>query len=168
MRRTISRWLGPLGLALLLPLGAAACSPSDQDQADKTTDSVTDEAQRSADHLGQTLDSMGEDARQRAQQLGDQLRDTSKDAREAAARNAVSSVLSGEFKRHGVDLDGTPTCAATSDRIGQYHVECTGPTTDGRTATLVGDEPGGEAPGTFVGAVNGDEIFRQECVGFCS
>ena len=64
------------GLALLLPIGAAACSPSDQERADQTQNSVSDEAQRSADHLGQTLNSMGDDARQRAQQFADQVAET--------------------------------------------------------------------------------------------
>jgi len=166
MRTTLFRWLGPVGLALLLPLGAAACSPSDQERAEQTGNSVSDEAQRSADHLGQTLNSMGDDARDRAQSFADQLRDSAKDVREAAARNGVSAAIGGEFSRHGVTLDGTPTCAATSDKIGQYHVECSGPTTDGRTATLIGDDPG-DGPSSFVGAVNGEEVFRQECVGLC-
>jgi hypothetical protein len=167
MQRTLSRWLGPIGLALLLPLGVAACSPSEQERTEQTTDSVKDEAQRSADHLGQTLDSMGEDARQRVQGFADQLKDASKDVREAAARNGVSAAAAGEFKRHGVTLDGTPNCSATSDKVGQYHVECTGPTTDARTATLVGDDPGGDQAANFVGSVNGQEVFRQECVGLC-
>jgi hypothetical protein len=167
MRTTFLHRLGPVGLALLLPIGAAACTPSDQERAEQTSDSVSDEAQRSADHLGQKLDSVGDDARQRTQNFADQLRDGARDVREAAARNGVSSMLAGEFQRHGVTLDGTPTCAASSEQIGQYHIECYGPTTDGRTANLVGDDPGGDSPGNFVGSVDGQEVFRQECVGLC-
>jgi hypothetical protein len=166
MRLTLFRRLGPIGLALLLPLGAAACSQGDQDRAEQTTDSVADDARQAGNEIGHSLDSLGEDARQRVQEAADQLRSSSKDVREATARNAVSSVAAGEFKRQGVTLDGTPTCEASSDKIGAYHVQCTGPTTDGRTASLVGDDPG-DGPSNFVGSVDGQEVFRQECVGLC-
>src|SRR5690606_29298567 len=133
------RWLGLLGLALLLPLGAAACGPAEQDRAEQTTDSVAGEARQAGDEINQSLSSLGDEARQRTQRFGEQLRDASRDVREAAARNGVSHVMAGEFQRHSVTLDGTPTCSATSEQMGQYHVECTGKTTDGRTATLTGD-----------------------------
>ena len=159
------RWLGLVGLALL-PLGLAACSPAEQDRTQQTTDSVAGEVKQSGEEINHSLSSLGDEARQRTQQLGDQLRDASRDVREAAARNGVSQVMAGEFQRHSVTLDGTPTCSATSEQMGQYHVECTAKTTDGRTATLTGDDPG-EGASDFVGKVDGTEVFRQECVGLC-
>jgi hypothetical protein len=160
------RWLGFVGLALLLPFGAAACSPAEQDRANQTTDSAADDARKSAEEIGNTLSSVGDEARDRVQRFGDELRNDSKDVREAAARNGVSSVAAGEFRRHGVTLDGTPTCEATSVAVGQYHVQCSARTTDNRLAELTGDDPG-EAPSLFVGTVDGQELFRQECIGLC-
>ena len=167
MRRTMPlRWLGLVGLALLLPLGAAACSPAEQDHANQTTDSVADDARKSADEIGKSLTSVGDEARDRVQHFADELRSDSKDVREAAARNGVAAVAAGEFRRHGVTLDGTPTCEATSAAVGQYHVQCSARTTDNRMAELTGDDPG-EAPSNFVGTVDGQELFRQECIGLC-
>jgi hypothetical protein len=163
MRPTpLFRWLGALGLALALPLSAAACNQADQDKAEQKADQARDSAQQ----IGGALDQLGEDAKQKVQQAADQLRDGSREVREAAARNGVSTVAAGEFRRHGIELEGTPNCAATSEAIGQYQVDCTAPTKDGRTAKLVGGDPG-EAPSNFVGTVDGLEIFRQECVGLC-
>jgi hypothetical protein len=162
LRARIIRRLGPLALVALLPLGAAACSKADQDRADQKAG----EARQAGDQVGQQLENLGDQAREKVQQAADQLRDGSKDVREAAARNAVSAVAEGEFQRHGVDFAEGPTCAATSDKVGQYHIECTAKTTTGGTATLVGDDPG-EGDSNFVGAVDGKELFRQQCVGLC-
>jgi hypothetical protein len=160
------RWLGPLALAALLPLGVASCNQGDRDRAQQQTDTLSSELRDAGGQIGDSLDQLGEDARRIVEQAGEDLRSTSKDVREAAARNGVSVALEGEFHRHGVDLTGTPTCAATSDAVGQYHVECSAQTTDGKAASLVGDDPG-EAPSAFVGTVDGQEVFRQSCVGLC-
>ena len=160
------RRLGPLVLLLLLPLGAAACNRNDQDRAQQTTDSAADEAQRAGHEIGQSLQQLGEDARRTVERAADDLRSSSQSVREAAARNGIAAVAQSEFRRQGVELTGTPTCSATSPSIGVYHVECTGQTTDGKAVTLVGDDPG-DGPSTFVGSVEGREVFRQPCVGLC-
>jgi hypothetical protein len=160
------RWLGPLALAALLPLGVAGCNQGDRDQAQQRTDNVGSELRTAGGQISDSLSQLSDDARRVVQQAADDLKSTSKDVREAAARNGVAVAAEGEFHRHGVDLTGTPTCAATSDAVGQYHVECSAQTTDGKAASLVGDDPG-DAPSTFVGTVDGQEVFRQACVGLC-
>jgi hypothetical protein len=165
-KELLTRWLGPLVLAALLPLGVAACSKAEQDHAEQSTDTLADQAREAGGQIGQTLDSLGDDARRMVEQAGEDLRNNSQDVREAAVRNGVAAVAGGEFQRHGVELAGTPDCAATSPSIGQYHVECTGQTKDGKPVTLVGDDPG-DPPSNFVGSVDGQEVFRQQCVGLC-
>jgi hypothetical protein len=165
-RELLTRWLGPLALAALIPLGMSACSQADRDRAQERTDDLAGQAGNAGQQIGGAIEDLGAEARQSVEQAAEEVRDGSEEVREAAARNGVALVVEGEFRRHGVELDGVPACSATSPAIGQYHVECAGQTKDGRAFALVGDDPG-DPPANFVGTVDGQEIFRQECVGLC-
>jgi len=144
----------------------AACNQADQDRAQQKTDNLAQQAQQAGHEIGDSLQQLGDQARQTVEKAAEDIRSNSQDAREAAARNAISAVAESEFRRVGIELTGTPTCNATSPAVGQYHVECTGEAADGKPVTLVGDDPG-DAPSTFVGTHDGQEVFRQPCVGLC-
>lgn len=166
IRASILRWLGPVALAALAPLGAAACSQSDKDRAEQQVENAGSEAREAGREIGSSLENLGDDARRAVEQAADQARSSSRDVREAAVRNGVAAAAPGEFQRQGVELDGLPSCTATSPETGTFHVECTGTTKDGKPVKLVGDDPP-EGGSTYVGTVDGREVFRQGCVGLC-
>jgi hypothetical protein len=165
MRRLTTHGIGLLSV-VALAFSAAGCSSDDQQQAEQRTEDIAGDVRQAGEDAGQTVESLTDEARSAMDRAREQLNDESSGVRETAVRNAVAQAAGGEFERRGVTLDGTPECSATSPAMGEYSVTCTGRTDDGREATLVGEDPG-EGPSEFVGSVDGDELFRQECVGLC-
>jgi hypothetical protein len=73
-----------------------------------------------------------------------------------------------EFENVGVNLEGDLDCNITekpgsTDENGDpaYLVECTGTTEDGKEVTLSGDTD----QGSFVGKVDGEQVFEKDCIG---
>ncbi|HWC71525.1 MAG TPA: hypothetical protein VG993_10215 [Actinomycetota bacterium] len=91
---------------------------------------------------------------------------------EAVVRNIASAAGEAAFENEGFEIDGGLDCEATSTG-GAERVElrCTGSSTRGEELVLEGDartgsaEPGNAVRGSFVGTADGDEVFRQECLG---
>lgn len=91
---------------------------------------------------------------------------------EAVVRNVAAAAAAGAFEREGVEVEGTLDCTASStggaERI---QVRCTGSSTDGEELVLDGEattgdaEPGNLLRGSFVGTVDGEQVFEQDCLG---
>jgi hypothetical protein len=91
---------------------------------------------------------------------------------EAIVRNAASAAAAGAFEREGVEVDGSLDCTASSSGGAErIEVRCTGSSKEGEALVLEGEattgeaEPGDAVRGSFVGTVDGEEVFQQECLG---
>jgi hypothetical protein len=131
---------------------ASACSAQDNENARQAATSIVNDVSANA---GPAF----EDAKQK-------LKEGSRDAREAAVRNAVALAGPSEFRRRNVEVSSPMQCSASSPNPGEFTVECTGTTKDGKKAQITGSDPGA-ADATFVGGVDGTEVFRQNCLGIC-
>ncbi len=102
----------------------------------------------------------------------DAIDEASENAVELAARNFASTQAAQEFETAGDPIEGDLTCEAdaTSD-LTAVDITCTGTTVDGGDASLTGttsEFPGAsfdELDGSFVGSVDGDEVFSVQRLG---
>jgi hypothetical protein len=102
----------------------------------------------------------------------DAVDEATEDAVELAARNFASTQAAQEFESAGHPIDGDLSCEAdaTSD-LTAVDIDCTGTTIDGGDASLTGttsEFPGAsfdELDGSFIGTVDGDEVFSVERLG---
>jgi hypothetical protein len=136
----------------LLVLGTAAlgaCSKADSDKANQTVSSVGDQ-----------LNSNIEQAR-----VG--INNASQAIREAAVVNGTAEAAPAEFRRQGYQVDSPMKCSASSPQLGEFTVNCTGTTNDGKAAVVTGTDPAGDAPATFTGTIDGNQVFMQNCIGLC-
>jgi hypothetical protein len=159
-------------LAVLLPFAAVACGNSGtnaQNPDDSVVSDVTDDTPGSIpteEEAAQQIEAMKQQAQAYGEQLKNDLNSATQDARENAIAGLVATAAPGEFARRGVNLEGQPLCTAQSPSMGTFHVECDGTTSDNKPAKVVGDDPGAGDP-TFVGTVDGQEVFKQGCIGVC-
>jgi hypothetical protein len=91
---------------------------------------------------------------------------------EAVVRNVVAAAGAGAFEREGVEVEGPLDCSASSTGGAErLQVRCTGSSKDGEELVLEGEvttgdaEPGNLVRGSFVGTVDGEQVFEQECLG---
>ena len=91
---------------------------------------------------------------------------------EAVVRNVVAAAGAGAFEREGVEVEGPLDCSASSTGGAErLQVRCTGSSKDGEELVLEGEattgdaEPGNLVRGSFVGTVDGEQAFEQECLG---
>jgi hypothetical protein len=94
------------------------------------------------------------------------------DAAEVAARNIATEAGREEFENNGVDVLGDLSCVANSEGGGeQLTVRCTGTASNDRELLLEGTvstdqgDIGDAVRGTFVGSVDGKEVFSEDCFG---
>ncbi len=86
---------------------------------------------------------------------------------EAAARNTAATAGVIAFEDQNIQLSGGLDCSAsaTEERIA---VTCDGTAKDGRPVTLEGETDGAQGAGfrgSWVGRVDGEEVFAQDCLG---
>jgi hypothetical protein len=159
-------------LAVVLPFAAVACGNSGAD-AQKPDDSVVSDVPEepsgslpTQEEAARQVEEMKQQMQAYAETLKKDVNSATQDARENAIAGLVANAAPGEFERRGVTLEGQPACTAQSPSMGTYHVDCDGTTSDNKPAKLVGDDPGAGDP-TFVGTVDGNEVFKQGCIGVC-
>ena len=82
--------------------------------------------------------------------------------------SGVASEGATEFKNVGVDLDGSLDCTltekpGTTDENADpaYTLKCTGTTVDGQEVTLDGDTE----QASFIGKVDGRQVWAKDCIG---
>lgn len=104
----------------------------------------------------------------------DQRSDLVDQGTEAVVRNVASAAAAGAFEREGYEVEGTLDCEASSSGGAEsIALRCTGSSTDGEELELEGEATTGSAEvgdavrGSFVGSADGEEIFRQDCLGGC-
>ena len=91
---------------------------------------------------------------------------------EAVVRNVAAAAAAGAFEREGVEVEGALDCTASSTGgVERLEVRCTGSSKDGEELVLEGEattgdaEPGNLVRGSFVGTVDGEQVFEQDCLG---
>jgi hypothetical protein len=91
---------------------------------------------------------------------------------EAVVRNVAAAAATSAFEREGVEVEGALDCTASSTGGAErLQVRCTGSSTDGEELVLEGEattgdaEPGNLVRGSFVGTVDGEQVFEQDCLG---
>ena len=91
---------------------------------------------------------------------------------EAVVRNVAAAAGAGAFEREGVEVEGALDCTASSTGGAErLQVRCTGSSADGEELVLEGEamtggaEPGNLVRGSFVGTVDGEQVFEQDCLG---
>ena len=91
---------------------------------------------------------------------------------EAVVRNVAAAAAAGAFEREGVEVEGALDCTASSSGGAErLQVRCTGTSRDGEELVLEGEattgdaEPGNLVRGSFVGTVDGEQVFEQDCLG---
>jgi hypothetical protein len=102
----------------------------------------------------------------------DQASDLLDEGTEAIVRNAVAGAGEAAFEDEGVEVEGNLDCEATStggaERI---EVSCTGTSVDGEELAIEGEAETGasegndDVSGSFVGTVDGEEVFQEDCLG---
>lgn len=86
---------------------------------------------------------------------------------ELAARNTAATAGAIAFEDQGIQVSGGLDCSAsaTEERI---TVTCDGTAEDGRRVTLEGETDGNQGlgfRGSWVGRVDGETVFTQDCMG---
>jgi len=91
---------------------------------------------------------------------------------EAVVRNVAAAAGAGAFEREGVEVEGPLECTVSSTGGAErLQVRCTGSSKDGEELVLEGEattgdaEPGNFVRGSFVGTVDGEQVFEQDCLG---
>ncbi|WP_030165890.1 hypothetical protein [Spirillospora albida] len=87
---------------------------------------------------------------------------------EGAYRNAVADGAVAELRERGFDVPERPDCTVRASGTDLVRVNCTGRTGTGRPVTVEGiaRDAGAEHPReTYVIAVDGREVLRQDCLG---
>ncbi len=104
--------------------------------------------------------------------VADAINEAGEDAVELAARNIASQQGAEEFADAGHSIDGDLECAAdATEDLTAVEIDCSGVTENGSAATLTGSTtelPGAsltELEGTFVGLVDGEEVFSTDALG---
>ncbi|HVQ87148.1 MAG TPA: hypothetical protein VMT88_03105 [Actinomycetes bacterium] len=91
-----------------------------------------------------------------------------KDVDELLVRTAASNQGPGVFAKYGADISGPLSCTSSQQSDG-VQVSCTGTTLDGKAVQLTGTASslaGGSSPtGSFVGTVDGQQVFSVSCLG---
>jgi hypothetical protein len=87
---------------------------------------------------------------------------------ETVVRNVVAFQAAKEFRNHGYAIHDHLVCKTKASRTDASHVGviCNGTTTTGQTVAVAGtaDTITG-IEGQFVGLVNGNQVFRETCLG---
>jgi hypothetical protein len=103
--------------------------------------------------------------------IEDQASDAAGAAVEAGIRNAAAIAGAEAFENEGIELRDGLDCQATADLDAEtVQVTCTGETTDGGAASVEGnassdDASGSTVQGSFVGKVDDEVVFEEECLG---
>jgi hypothetical protein len=120
----------------------------------------------------ESRDALEDDARSAATEVAEAVDEASEDAVELAARNFASVQATQEFESAGYPIDGDLRCDAdATDDLTAVEITCTGETVDGETVEMEGvtsEFPGlsiNELDGSYVGTVDGDEVFTTERLG---
>lgn len=95
------------------------------------------------------------------------------DTAEIAARNAAAAAGTAAFEREGLEVSDVLECTANSSGGAEsLSVSCTGTSDDGKRLALEGTVSAREEDikvdairGSFVGAVDGEEVFAEDCLG---
>ena len=95
------------------------------------------------------------------------------DTAEIAARNAAAAAGTAAFEREGLEVSDVLECTANSSGGAEkLSVSCTGTSDDGKRLALEGTVSAREEDinvdairGSFVGTVNGEEVFAEDCLG---
>lgn len=130
-----------------------------------TRDSVSSDVESAITEVSSAVD----DA---VTEVSQAVEEGSQDAAEAAVRNIATQQGEEQFTDAGHALDGPLECEATTDDgVSAIAVSCTGTTQEGEAAELTGttsEIPGAsvsELEGTFVGTVDGQEVFSTDRLG---
>jgi hypothetical protein len=92
--------------------------------------------------------------------------DTKKSINEAVARNTVATAGTKQFHDSGHSLKGLLKCTTKSKTTTTVTVACTGTTDKNEPAALLGSTADAtQIKGTFVGTVNGRQVFTTNCLG---
>ena len=117
-------------------------------------------------------DSVTSDLRSAVTAVGDAASKATDAAAEAAVRNIATQQGEEQFKNASQELDGPLKCTAkVEDGVDKVDVNCTGTTKAGGAAILSGttsEIPGAsvvELKGSFVGTVDGKQVFTTENLG---
>jgi hypothetical protein len=103
--------------------------------------------------------------------IEDQASDAAGAAVEAGIRNATAVAGAEAFENEGIELLDGLDCQATADLDAEtVQVTCTGETTDGGAAAVEGeagrdDASGSTVQGSFVGTVDDEVVFEEDCLG---
>ena len=95
------------------------------------------------------------------------------DTAEIAARNAASAAGTAAFEQQGLEVSDVLECTANSTGgAKELIVSCTGASDDGKELALEGTVSADEQDisvdairGSFVGTVDGEEVFAEDCLG---
>lgn len=95
------------------------------------------------------------------------------DTAEIAARNAAAAAGTAAFEREGLEVSDVLECTANSSGGAEkLSVSCTGTSDDGKRLALEGTVSAREEDisvdairGSFVGTVDGEEVFAEDCLG---
>jgi hypothetical protein len=103
--------------------------------------------------------------------IEEQASDAAGAAVEAGIRNAAAVAGAEAFENEGIELRDGLDCQATADLDAEtVQVTCTGETTGGGAAAVEGDAgrddaSGSTVQGSFVGTVDDEVIFEEDCLG---
>ena len=95
------------------------------------------------------------------------------DTAEIAARNAAAAAGTAAFEQEGLEVSDVLECTANSTGgADDLTVTCTGVSDDGKELALEGSVSANEEDvsvdairGSFVGTVDGEEVFSEDCLG---
>lgn len=144
-----SRWWRCACGVAALSLAVAACGGDDD----------------TADQIEAGIDDIGGEVADAVEEFG-------QDSVELAARNLASIQGAEEFADAGYPIEGNLECTAdATDDLTAVEISCGGATEDGEVAALTGtttELPGAsltELEGTFVGLIDGNEVFSTDALG---
>jgi len=84
---------------------------------------------------------------------------------EVVIRNAAAIAGTAAFEQNGYELEQRLACTATVTSDNTATLDCAGTTKDGKPVTLEGIANDDTAEkGSFVGKVDGQEVFSQDCL----
>ena len=82
------------------------------------------------------------------------------------ARNTIATAGTKQFHDSGHSLDGLLSCKVKSTTTTRVTVGCTGTTDKQENVTLLGSTSDAcQIKGSFIGAVNGQQVFKTDCLG---
>lgn len=95
------------------------------------------------------------------------------DTAEVAIRNAAAAAGTAAFERQGLEVSDVLECTANSTGgVEEVTVTCAGTSDDGKELALDGSVSANERDvsveairGSFVGTVDGEEVFSEDCLG---